>query len=43
MLLFLGTKPPPRTWEDWNFEDLEPLDMRKGEKIQEDAAKCMFF
>ncbi|XP_066919427.1 protein FAM227A-like [Clytia hemisphaerica] len=38
-LWIIGTKPPPRTWEDWNFEALEPLGMRKGERIQEDAAK----
>ena len=34
-----GTKASPRSWESWNFESLEPLGLRKGERIQEDAAK----
>jgi len=34
-----GTKPRPRSWVGWNFEALEPRDLRKGEKLQEDAAK----
>ena len=34
-----GTKAPPRSWEIWNFEALEPFDLRKDERIQEAAAK----
>eukprot|EP00112_Aurelia_sp_Birch-Aquarium-sp1_P010288 Seg2203.3 transcript_id=Seg2203.3/GoldUCD/mRNA.D3Y31 product="Protein FAM227A" protein_id=Seg2203.3/GoldUCD/D3Y31 len=32
-LWITGTQPPPRTFEKWNFEGLEPADMRKGEKL----------
>ena len=38
-ITFSGIKPAPRSWQKWNFSELEPKGLRKGEKIQEEAAK----
>jgi len=39
----MGTKPAPQSWQSWNFTDIEPKDLRKGEKIHEEAAKAKGF
>ncbi|XP_057311876.1 protein FAM227A-like isoform X2 [Hydractinia symbiolongicarpus] len=39
----MGTKPALRSWKNWNFTDLEPAGLRKGEKIKDDAGKDFEF
>ncbi|XP_065066198.1 protein FAM227A-like isoform X2 [Rhopilema esculentum] len=34
-----GTRPAPRAFEKWNFEGLEPSDIRKGDKHHIDSSK----
>ncbi|KAK3752188.1 hypothetical protein QZH41_007019 [Actinostola sp. cb2023] len=34
-----GVRPVPQLWDTWKLDKLEPLDMRKDEKIKKDASK----
>eukprot|EP00794_Sanderia_malayensis_P009002 gene9002-9964_t len=36
-LWMVGTKPSPGTFSKWNLKKLEPMDLRRGEKLHADA------
>ncbi|KAJ8037424.1 hypothetical protein HOLleu_18234 [Holothuria leucospilota] len=38
-LWVVGTKPAPGSWQKWNFEKLEPKDLRKEEIMKQDSKK----